>query len=622
MKIKNILGALAALMLLVGCDNGGVDQPVDTTSSFTLSTTEISVGAEVAMQDVKYTITNPVNGAVVLSNCPASWVENLSTATYGSIKFTVAPNYTSETRSTQITVEYTAIKDTTFTISITQAASDVPMFAFQDVTADITSITLDITPADESTAYICRHYTKEYIDTFYLHDDSALIAHDMEAIAYEAGRAQQSLINYLYNISYVGVVSNVTFDQLTPDTDYVVYSYHVDLNSGNATSAVHREVIRTAKPTTDGATFTTTYDIVGATINQTITPSNEEIPYFVEYMAEEDFYSYYGSSANMAETFMSKWNENVTMRRNNGYSVSQIIEELCRKGTQTIEYDDLSAATNYVFYLFAVNTETAYVASDIIIDIIKTDDAQASGMTIDIKVENIFASSANIYWTASDPSGRFTRSVCTKAEFYNYGSTDEQRFAYFKANDISFFEVEGYTDMNCTTLSPNTEYIAFAYGLDGDTPNTKIFTTEFKTKSDTPGMSDIVMTWSEHYNMAEVAIADEEHWADNASKDNYALLPTTISGVSSGDTIYYMVTTLPLDWHSKDASWLMEVVQDKYLKNHYSHCNLVLEYEREYSIIAVALDANGNFGKLFKKSVCLKKEDSSDVSNYIFEEDK
>ena len=83
-----------------------------------------------------------------------------------------------------------------------------------------------------------------------------------------------------------------------------------------------------------------------------------------------------------------------------------------------------------------------------------------------------------------------------------------------------------------------------------------------------------------------------------------------------------MVTTMSLDWHSKDASWLMEVAQDKYLKNHYSHFNLVLEYEREYSIIAVAVDANGNFGKLFKKSVCLKKDDSSDVSNYTFEEDK
>ena len=66
----------------------------------------------------------------------------------------------------------------------------------------------------------------------------------------------------------------------------------------------------------------------------------------------------------------------------------------------------------------------------------------------------------------------------------------------------------------------------------------------------------------------------------------------------------------------------MEVAQDKYLKNHYSHCNLVLEYEREYSIIAVAVDANGNFGKLFKTTVCLHKGDAADVSNYTFEEDK
>jgi hypothetical protein len=83
-----------------------------------------------------------------------------------------------------------------------------------------------------------------------------------------------------------------------------------------------------------------------------------------------------------------------------------------------------------------------------------------------------------------------------------------------------------------------------------------------------------------------------------------------------------MLDTRPLDWHSKDSQWLSEVAQEKNLKNHYSNSYLKLEYERDYIIIAVAKDKNGNFGQLFKAELHLFKSDSEDVANYSYVEVK
>jgi hypothetical protein len=306
-----------------------------------------------------------------------------------------------------------------------------------------------------------------------------------------------------------------------------------------------------------------------------------------------------------------------------GYQPYNILADLCKQGTQRIEYTELKADTEYVFYIFAVDPETAFVASDIVTKIVTTEAAAESGVTIVIEVKNIFMTTADIYWTASDPNAAFRRSVLSKEQYDACGSTDAERFKSFEQNGyVADYTPIGTTDLNFTKGEPGKTFVAFAYGVDGDTPNTRIFAKEFTFISDTPGTSNIAMTWTTHYNLAEVAAIDAEHWAEYASYDGYALLPISISGVSEEDQVYYMLDTRPLDWYNKDSQWLSEVAQDKHLKNHYSSCYLKLEYEREYIVIAVAKDKNGNFGKLFKAELYLYKSDSDDVANYSYVEVK
>jgi hypothetical protein len=122
--------------------------------------------------------------------------------------------------------------------------------------------------------------------------------------------------------------------------------------------------------------------------------------------------------------------------------------------------------------------------------------------------------------------------------------------------------------------------------------------------------------------LSEVAAVDAENWGSYTAYDNVALVPMTINGVQEGDEVYYMLDTRPLDWYSKESQWLSEVAQSNHLKNLYHNCYMQLEYEKEYIIVAVAKDKNGNFGQLFTAELYLYKSDAADVANYSYVEVK
>ena len=614
--MKKILSIVAILSLFVGvgCTEKQGENKGNTT--FTLEKTEVNATAEGMDVEINYDIKNPQSGAVVLTECKDNWIKDLSTATYGMIKFTVEPNFKKEARETKIKVQYTAV-DEKFEIVVKQEASDLEKFSFDILSKEPTALSIEVNPADKNTAYICRTYTKAHMDTFGLFYDEAIIDYDLDAISSEADTATQTLLNYLQNIAYTGKAI-VDFTGLVPDTEYVVYCYHINLTNGQATDGeVYTETIRTAKPQNMDEDITMSFEVQGANVKQTVTTKHEDTYYFTECWAVNDFKAYFGSSATPEQIFPRRWNEQVTMKRDMGYQPHNIIEELCHQGTQTINYETLKANTSYIFYVFAVDPETAFTATEIVTETVSTLNVNESGMTITISVKNIYPTTADVYWTASDENGKFARSVFTKADFNALGADDTAKLATIMAN-YDFYQAVGYTDMNLTGLQPNTEYVAFAYGLDGSTPNTRIFTTEFKTKSNTPGQSNISMSWGDHYNMADIAAVDAENWGEYEGRDDRALLPIKISGVKESDKVYFMVVTMPLDYYSKDSEWLRDVTQSKNLMNLYESYNFVAEYERNYSVIAVAEDENGNYGTLYKGSFYLYKSDSKDAADYTF----
>ena len=620
--MKKILSIVAILSLFVGigCTEKPGEKKGETT--FTLNQTEVNAKAEGMDVEITYDVKNPQSGSVVLTECKDNWIKNLSTATYGMIKFTVAPNFKKEARETKIKVSYTAVEGS-FEIVVKQEASDREKFSFDILSKEPTALSIEVSPADTNTAYICRTYTKAHMDAFGLIYDEGIINYDLDAIAAEADAASQTLLNYLQNIAHTGKTI-IDFTELVPDTEYVVYCYHINLSNAKPTDGeVYTETIRTAKVQNIDENISMSFEVKGAHVTQTVTTKYPETYYYTECWSMNDFKAYFGSSATPEEIFPRRWNEQVTMKRDMGYQPATIIADLCKQGTQTIEYNELKADTEYVFYVFAIDPETAFTATDIVTESVYTNNATDSGVTIAIEVKNIFYTTADIYFTASDANATFRRTVLTKEQYQACGSTDAERFAAFEANGyVNSYTATGYTDLNYTNGQAGVTFVAIAFGVEGETPNTRIFSKEFTFLSDTPGTSNITLSYTEFYTLSEVAAVDAEHWGSYTAYENYALVPMTINGVEEGDEVYYMLDTRPLDWYSKQSQWLSEVAQSSHLKNQYHNCYMQLEYEKKYIIVAVAKDKNGNFGTLFTTQLYLYKSDAADAANYSYIEVK
>ena len=481
MKQHNLLALLAmafASLFLVGCDDEPIkNEPPVPDPVIHFEDGSISVPYEGGDFTTAYTIENPVPGNVVIVNCDDDWVGEMSTITAGVIAFTVLPNYTDQPRETVLKIQYTAI-DQEYEILIQQDVADKARFSYEVLSKSLNTMEIAIDPLDVETPYICRTYTVEHINAFELTTDQALFAYEMEAIAYDAQNKGESFQNYIRNLVHTGP-ETVMLENLIPDKDYQVYTYHIDLSDFSLVRGIYRETIRSGKPDPIDIGFEASYDVDGATIVQHITPDKEHVPYFCDYMKVSDFYSYYGADADMVETFIGDWNFNVFALLSMGYYESQLLDQYAYYGEQTLSYRELEAETEYVFYVFALDPGSVYVASELTMDRVTTGSASESDMTIDIEVANITATAADVFWTASDPDGRFARSVFTKTEYNALGATDEERFSALLEYSLIYFE--GATDMNLSNLIPGTTYVAFAFGVEGETPNTRIFTCEFTT---------------------------------------------------------------------------------------------------------------------------------------------
>lgn len=564
--------------------------------------------------ELLYTITNPVEGGKVSASCDDKWVGSFDYSTDGVIRFVVAPNTSRESRETTITVAYSAAPKTA-TLKLTQAGSTKESFTFGEVEATHNSLSLDVRPLDMNTEYILICYTKETVEVFQLDNDAAIFEYALGTLRSEAG--SMPLHNYLRQVAYMGEAAH-TSNELRPDTDYVFFCFHVDLNSPQVAliDKIYSVEARTEAAPIEDIEFNVELIVDGPIITQNITPVDFDGYYTCGVWSIDDFYRYYGADADMEETFVAKWHDTVTIQNKHyGLSFAKILEQFCYTGPQTFTHNELNASTEYVFYIFAVEQEECYAASACQLFFATTEEPQTSTMTISIEAKNIQATSADVYWVASDPEGKFARSVYTMADWNAAGATDQERLDTFVAAD-SFYVATGQTDINLYNLTPGTEYVAFAYGVDGGAATTDLFTYQFKTKEKVVGKSVLTMTFSDYYLLSELAEYDPSQWGSYAGYDASILLPVDITVEPYAYDIYYTAYPTVADYNTDDQ-WLSILGSyQQYDRNHY---NFYISAGTTYTLLGVAKDSDGNYGPLFKHEITATADGAGDPSSLVYE---
>ncbi len=473
--------AMTTLCLLVfaGCDNEN-ETPATPQgpTKFILENTLVEVASEGGEFSVNYTIENPVANGVVTAVAKNNWVAIDRDAPIGVIRFTVSANDSMILRETEIAVVYSG-DDKQQTIIVKQAALSGIAFEFLNKKIESTSISMDIKPLDKTATYMCRIISQEMIDAYELTDDLTLFNGDLQLMREEASNNSQSLSHYVRSIALTGDVNNYVFTELTPNTDYVVYNYYINLESMGLVGDIYRENIRTAAPPMADVTFDMELTVDGIYINQKITPSDDSISYYHGYMALNEFYIWYGSDASFEESFEAKWNNVVLVQSSWDKTIQQIVADNCYTGVFEQKHE-MNANTEYVFFVVAVNSSTGFVASVPTCKTIKTESASKVDLTVDITVSDVTSNSAVVTFTPSNYTNTYGCHVVPMDEWLGYGENDDQRI-YSIMSRYTLYERNEDFQYTMSNLSPSTEYVAFAFGLSNENPTTGIFTKTFST---------------------------------------------------------------------------------------------------------------------------------------------
>lgn len=222
-------GNISKSLVVVQAGTEGIVEPVLTFEPETVEAT-----ATGGTFTVRYSIENPVDGAVVEPSTQAQWISGFDISTEGEITFNVADNTTSDKREGIITVKYSTIEAT---ISVIQSMPLSLTITVREVGAD--NVIADIIPNDEKATYIVAIADKRVKDEFY--DDEAFFSDDIANFEANAQALGITLSEFLRSRMLLsGESIGRQFNGLDNGTEYYIYAYGLT-EEAVRTSAIVKE---------------------------------------------------------------------------------------------------------------------------------------------------------------------------------------------------------------------------------------------------------------------------------------------------------------------------------------------------------------------------------------------
>ena len=496
------------MVFAVGCnENPPIDEEPQKTS-VELSTLSMDIAAEGGDYALNYTITNGIAGIDIVATADVEWITDLI-GEEGTLKFKVAANPDTEERTATITVKYPAADNAL--IEVKQAGFEGVTFQMEITNKTTTTCKSAIIPSDLDTLYIVY-----MADLSYFYQSGITTAEDlfMDDYNYFMGLAKEYDVELLEEFLLMNEfafkgVSSITWTQMTPDTEYVLYAYAIEINETNTdytlASPVSYTMFSLSSNDLAEVEFDVTVDINGPEATYNIKPIDWDGKYYLDIYEEGEWmYRSEGTELdeNYARTVSNTWMSMISTYMQSGYSPEQLLELMCLEGEES--YSEIrKAATNYSMILYTIEMVDGLpqVTSKPYLVNFRTDEVQQSDMVLDIKVENNYVRVADVTVTPTT-NEPYTIALVRTDEVTQ--ATDNDTIKWLTDN-FMMNTYRGSIFSHVNTLEPETAYSVLAFGYYGDTVTTPLFRVDFTTEAEGECLNSIVdVRWDAPYSLAEL----------------------------------------------------------------------------------------------------------------------
>ena len=494
-------------MVAVACNE---NPPVEEqpTTAVELAQTYLDVAAGGGDYAVNYTITNPIAGIDIVATADVDWVTDLK-GENGTLRFKAAENPLNEERTAIITVKYPAI-DNVY-LELKQAGFDGVTFQMDITNKTTTTCTSKVIPSDPEIPYIIYMAELDYFYNMGITTAEDLFIDDYN---YFMGMAEQYDVALLEEFLLMNQIafkgeSVISWTNMTPDKEYVLYAYAIEINDDNSDYSLASPIAYTmfslSSSELSEVEFDVQIEVNGPEATYNIKPINYDGKYYLDIFEEGDYmYRSEGSvlDQSYARTIANTWMSMISVYMQSGYTPEQLLEIMCLQGEET--YSEVrNSATNYAMVIYAIEMVDGLpqVASMPQLINFSTEAVEASDMILDIKVENNYVRVADITVTPSTDEP-YTIALVAKEEVPT--GTDQEITSWLLDNfDMSLYRGSIFSHVN--SLKPQSEYSILAFGYYGGTITTKLFRLDFTTEAEGECQNSIVgVRWDGPFSLIEL----------------------------------------------------------------------------------------------------------------------
>lgn len=591
--------------MLCAIASAGCEQaPVDDSSLSTkveFEQTTIAVDAEGGSYTVNYAIDNPMAGIDIVASTNAEWISDFK-GEGGKLTFSVAPNPANSERSAFITVKYPTIENVR--LEVTQAGYEGVTFQIEITDKTTTTCKSIITPSDPDTLYIVY-----MADLGYFYQSGIMTAEQLfeDDYNYFMGLAKEYEVEYIEEFLLMNEMafkgeSTIIWAQMTPETEYVLYVYAIEVNDTNSDYSLASPVAYTMLSLSSAdlaeVEFDVTIDINGPETTYNIKPIDWDGKYYLD-IYEEGEWMYRSEGSELDDDYIrtvtNTWMSMITIYMQSGYTAEQLMELMCLEGEDSFS-ETRKASTNYAMILYTIEMIDGLpqVASKPQLVNFRTGDVAQSDMILDIKVENNYVRVADVSVTptTNDP---YTVALLATDEIPD--GSNEEIISWLTENfQLATFTGNIFSHVN--TLDPETDYSILAFGYYGSTVTTDLFRVDFSTEAEGECLNSIVdVRWNAPYSLLEL----EQRFPDEyynygvfESKGWFAMWSEIETAEPTRDMFYciYRVDRIAQDGEQSIFDDLVSYVCPEVQL-------LTGESDVLYAMCAVIMDYKGNYSEMW-----------------------
>ena len=612
-KLFTTLTAILFAVAAWSCTEPVIDEPVDTTTSVTFNSLEVSLGCDEQEATLTYVINNGITGIDIVAEPMASWITDI-TAKDGELRFNVLRNDNDKPRESSIKVRYPNVED--IRIAVKQSQFDTITFELEVTNSTSTSCSTLITPSNDDYAYIAYMSEVDYFLTADITTPTDLFLDDYK---YYMGFAEQVDAPYLKEFflanyfAYEGATS-IDWTGMMPGKEYVLYVYAIEFNEANTdywmASPVTYKMVTLKGEELGEVAFDVKVDINGPNATYDITPQNWDGKYYLTIYEEGDYmYRDANNPANdsYAELVSSVWLDMMSELLVSGYTADQLIEIMCLEGHS--EYSELlKGSTNYAMVIYAVELIDGLpqVASKPQVVNFRTEAIGASDMTIDIKVENNYVRVADITITPST-NEYYTVAIVPKSEVPE--STNREIIDWLNDSFVmDLYRGEIFSHLN--SLAPDSEYSILAYGFYGEVVTTDLFRCDFATEPEGVCENSVLgVEFNGPYSLKELEAYDSDKYYNYGMFETmgwYAMWAEITTAQPSQDMFYCIYSAQELSVYGEQA-----IFSDLVSYACPSTQLLTGENGTLYVMCAVTMDYRGNYSDMWVSEPFMYNYDAS-----------